>query len=394
MFPVMNAVSKIATRFNRRLFNTVTKNRLVYNACWEDPKIDRQLLDINPQSSVLMISSAGCNALDYLLDRPASIDCIDVNPTQNALLALKVALFKNGNYRLMWHLFGEGKFDNITPVYQQQLRQHLYPQAQNFWDSHIDFFLPSANSTSFYYRGTTGLIANIIRKHLQRKGIMRTIHKLLEAESLAEQQYYFEEIRPYLWTNFSRWLLNSKAVLSCLGVPKKQQKLIGDGAEDIQHFVLNAIEDVFTRRPVTDNYFWRAYLTGSYTPTCCPNYLKKSYFDDLRTLVERIDISTDSFLSFLKRNSESYSHFVLLDHQDWLAGNQQPELAEEWQLILRHAKPGAKILFRSASSTRSFIPEFVNNHVHFADSKTQSLHSQDRVGTYGSTHLAIVDHPL
>lgn len=394
MFPAMNAITKMTKRFNRHLFKSVTNNRLVYNTCWEDPKIDRQLLQIDSNSSVLMISSAGCNALDYLLDNPAKIDCVDINPSQNALLALKVALFKYGKYQLLWHMFGEGNHHNITTLYQQHLRPYLYSDAQKFWDAHIDFFLPSATRTSFYYRGTTGLIAYIIRKHLQHKGLMNTIHKLLDAKSLAEQQYYFDEIKPHLWTSFSRWLLNSKAVLSCLGIPKKQQKLIGDGSENIQHFVLNAIEDVFTQRLAKDNYFWWAYLTGSYTQNCCPNYLKQPQFDDIRASVERINISTDSFLNFLKKNPGSYSHFVLLDHQDWLVGNQEAKLIEQWQLILRRARPGAKILFRSASSSREFIPGFIYNHVHFEDSKTQFLHSRDRVGTYGSTHLAIVDNPL
>lgn len=394
MFPAMNAVTKMAKRFNRHLFKSVTDSRLVYNTCWEDPKIDRQLLEIDSNSSVLMISSAGCNALDYLLDKPASIDCVDINRAQNALLNLKIALFENGNYGLLWNMFGEGKHRNITTIYRRYLRQHLYNDAQKFWDAHIDFFLPSSTSNSFYYRGTTGLIANIIRKHLLHKGVMSTIHKLLNAESLPEQQYYFEEIKPHLWTNFSRWLLNSKTVLSCLGVPKKQQKLIGDGSENIQHFVLNAIEEVFTQRPVRDNYFWQAYLTGSYTKDCCPNYLKQAEFDDIRTAVECINISTDSFLNFLKKNSGSYSHFVLLDHQDWLVDNEEAKLAEEWQLILRRARPGAKILFRSASSYRNFLPKFIDDHVHFVDSKTKILHSKDRVGTYGSTHLAIVDNPL
>ncbi len=68
------------------------QRNLVYNICWEDPRIDRKLLEIRPGSRVLMITSAGCNALEYLLDKPAEIHCTDINPRQNALLELKIRM--------------------------------------------------------------------------------------------------------------------------------------------------------------------------------------------------------------------------------------------------------------------------------------------------------------
>ena len=76
------------------VFQRVHGNNLVYNTCWEDPRCDRELMEFNDESEIVMITSAGCNALDYLIDQPASVNCIDVNPRQNALLQLKLAFFK------------------------------------------------------------------------------------------------------------------------------------------------------------------------------------------------------------------------------------------------------------------------------------------------------------
>jgi DNA-binding NarL/FixJ family response regulator len=55
------------------VFHHVHGGQLIYNACWEDPRIDRELMRLNAKSRVVMITSAGCNALDYLLDGPAEI---------------------------------------------------------------------------------------------------------------------------------------------------------------------------------------------------------------------------------------------------------------------------------------------------------------------------------
>jgi S-adenosylmethionine-diacylglycerol 3-amino-3-carboxypropyl transferase len=53
------------------LFKTIHQRYLIYNMCWEDPRIDRQLLGLDQHSKVVVLTSAGCNALDYLLDAPA-----------------------------------------------------------------------------------------------------------------------------------------------------------------------------------------------------------------------------------------------------------------------------------------------------------------------------------
>src|SRR5688500_19981965 len=72
-----------------RVFKFVHGNNLVYNTCWEDPRLDRVALELTPQDNVLVITSAGCNALDYALCEPNHVYAVDMNPRQNAVLDLK-----------------------------------------------------------------------------------------------------------------------------------------------------------------------------------------------------------------------------------------------------------------------------------------------------------------
>ncbi|MDC0291753.1 BtaA family protein [Verrucomicrobiales bacterium] len=78
---------------------------MVYNTCWEDPRLDREILELGPDSRLVMITSAGCNALDYLLDEPAEICAVDMNSRQNALLELKIALIRRGNFEDLFTVF-------------------------------------------------------------------------------------------------------------------------------------------------------------------------------------------------------------------------------------------------------------------------------------------------
>jgi len=99
---------------------------------------------------------------------------------------------------------------------------------------------------------------------------------------------------------------------------------------------------------------------------------------------------TTTISGFLKANPGPYSHYVLLDHQDWLAANNKPALEEEWRLILKNSRPGTRILLRSAAQQVGFFPDFVKEAVTFEREATRHTHQIDRVGTYASVYLAIV----
>ena len=90
---------------SRRVFNAVHRNNLVYNTCWEDPRLDRVALDLSADDNILVITSAGCNALDYALTEPNHVYAVDMNPRQNALLELKIAGIKNLQFEDFFAMF-------------------------------------------------------------------------------------------------------------------------------------------------------------------------------------------------------------------------------------------------------------------------------------------------
>ena len=118
---------------HRKFFGLVHGRRLIYNTCWEDPRIDRDLLELGPDSSVVVITSAGCNVLDYLLDNPAANCTVDVNFRQNPLLLLKMALIRHGDHDLLFSLFGNGGVSAYREIYAA-VRSDLPPWAQEYLD--------------------------------------------------------------------------------------------------------------------------------------------------------------------------------------------------------------------------------------------------------------------
>ncbi len=374
------------------VFRQMHSKNLVYNACWEDPRCDRQLMEIDRHSEIVMITSAGCNALDYLLDTPARIHCIDVNPRQNALLQLKLAAFRHGSFDDLFQLFGKGIHKGAKTLIQQHLQEHLSPYAQRYWNKNQNFFSGRGLRKTFYHYSTSGTLAWMTNQYLKtQKNLYNRVQQMFDAPTLEEQAGIYYEIEPKLLNKLVEWAFNRHVVMSLAGVPRTQQELFVDKYDrGALGYVQECLRKVFAQQSLHDNYFWRLYLNGSYTETCCPSYLKQQNFDTIRQQADKVHTHTCTISQFLEANPGKYSNYVLLDHQDWLADNNRPALEEEWRLILQNSRPGTRILLRSAAHEVDFFPDFVLNAIEFEQEKTAETHQQDRVGTYASVYLGIV----
>src|SRR3977135_154257 len=65
--------------------------RLVYTQIWGDPEADLAALQLSLGSTIVTISSGGCNALSYLTAQPAQVYAVDLTAAQLSLLKLKLA---------------------------------------------------------------------------------------------------------------------------------------------------------------------------------------------------------------------------------------------------------------------------------------------------------------
>ncbi len=382
-----------------RVFKLVHGNNLVYNTCWEDPRLDREAMQLTADDKVMVITSAGCNALDYALAGPAEVHAVDMNPRQNALLELKIAAAKALEYEDYFQMFGRGTLVGVEGVYATKLRPHLREWARQYWDRWIRFF--DNPKRSFYFRGTSGAFARGISVYIDRVARIRTeVMELLECETQAEQEVIYSKIYNKMWSKTLKFAMNRDTTLSMLGVPKAQRRQIDSQYPGgIVQFIQDAMEAVFAKLPIKDNYFWRVYITGQYTDTCLPEYLKPESWQRFRDgLSDKVFIHTDSVQGFLEKYEGQISRFVLLDHMDWLSDHFFPLLESEWQAIIERATPNARLLWRSGGLRTDFIDDVtvtINNEavalpelLQYKPELSSKLHELDRVHTYGSFYIA------
>ena len=387
---------------SKRFFNWLHGNQLVYNTCWEDPQCDRVALELGADDTLVVITSAGCNILDYALEAPKELHAVDVNFRQNALLELKLAGIRELDFETFFALFGKGRLTSWKEVYPARLRRHLSPDSSRFWDKFGKFF-DGSKKRSFYFRGSSGTFARVLNFYLDRVAKGRTaVDRMLATDDLEEQKrIYFETFKPRVWRKLLRWFIRRDAVMAMLGVPREQRLQIDRVYDEggVAQFVEHQVDALFTRTLLSENYFWRVYLTGEYTRECCPEYLKEENFEKLKGgLASRIHVHTMTLLDFLREDDFPISRFVLLDHMDWLSGADRGVLGEQWQAIVDRAAPDSRILWRSASPEVDFVDPIkvrigekettLKEVLHYRVDMAEELHAKDRVNTYGSFYIA------
>jgi S-adenosylmethionine-diacylglycerol 3-amino-3-carboxypropyl transferase len=228
------------------------------------------------------------------------------------------------------------------------------------------------------------------------------VHDILSSQSIEEQrEIWYGRLRDKLWSKLIKFVMNRDTTLSMLGVPLAQRKQIEtqyDGG--VVKFMQDCLDAVLGELPVQDNYFWRVYATGSYTPSCCPEYLQYENFNKLKNgLIDKIEIHTNTVEGFLRENPDiKISRFVLLDHMDWLSYHLYDALVKEWEMIISHATEKTRILWRSGGLKTEYIdsvPVVIRGEkiklgeiLEMQTDKAAELHKLDRVHTYGSFYIA------
>ena len=133
MFQVLD----LPTPGRRALLERLVFRGIVFNMSWEDPEMDRQAIELRPAHTVISITSAGCNPLNFLCQSPRRLICVDSNPAQTAVLELKLAAIAALDHETFFDIFAARRPAQISRVYRAQLRPRISPRAAAFWDENI-----------------------------------------------------------------------------------------------------------------------------------------------------------------------------------------------------------------------------------------------------------------
>ncbi len=364
--------------------HTQFNDEYIYAFTWEDTRVDASLLKLGPDDVVLAITSAGDNILSYAMQSPARIHAIDLNPSQNHLLELKVASYTALPYEDFWKIFGEGKHPEFRSLLLSKLSPHLSSRAFQYWLDNAGIFT-KANGRGLYDTGGSKHAIRVFRWISRIFGCRKAVTELLESKTLAQQrQVWQSKIRPALLSPLvSNIVVSSEAFLwAALGVPKNQLAMIeGDHATSqavrgpsptakntrahaIWHYMVNTLDPVIETTHIgTDNPYYYVCLTGAFSPACHPDYLSREAHALLSQpgALDGLRIHTDEIDEVIARISPgTLTVAVVMDSMDWFdpsSGSGTPA-ARQISKLNRALTMGGRVLLRSSAREPWYIREF------------------------------------
>jgi S-adenosylmethionine-diacylglycerol 3-amino-3-carboxypropyl transferase len=371
---------------------------LVYPQIWEDPDIDMEALAIEPDSHVVAIASGGCNILSYLVADPRRITAVDLSPAHVALNRLKLTAARElPDWETFYRFFGAADEKANIDAYWRFLAPRLDASSRAYWERRrvvgigrrrIGMF-----ARDFYHHGLLGRFIGVAHVVARAYGI--DPRDVLRARSLGEQRSFFETaFAPLFDKRLVRWATSRRLSLYGLGIPPAQYAALAGGG-DMAPVLRQRLERLVCGFSIADNYFaWQAFGRG-YDESGegpLPPYLRRGHFQTIRERARRVLVMHQSLTNYLMGCPDtSRDRYVLLDAQDWM---DDQDLNALWAQITRTARPGARVIFRTAAEP-SLLPGRVDPAIlsrwRYEEEQSHDLTRRDRSAIYGGFHLYVLE---
>ena len=365
--------------------------RLVYTQIWEDPEADLAALQLPLGSTIVTISSGGCNALSYLTAQPAQVYAVDLNEAHLALLKLKLAgLRALSRYADFWQFFGEGASPANAALYRDRLRLVLDAEARAYWDKRNSIGRPryAYFTDGFFRHGVLGRFIGMTHLLAKLAGIDLAA-LLIEERDAPGRVQALDRLHRLFHSPLARLITRTPALLFSLGIPPQQRALLR-GATPLNEVLLERLLRLIDVHPNETNYFaWQA-LSRRYPgpgDRCLPPYLQERQFDRMRGgagLIIPVYANLRLFLESLP--ARQIDAVILLDSQDWMAPE---EIRSLWNAIDRTGHDDVRVIFRTAGTespleTGELAPLL---NIWRRDEERSAIgFSRDRSGIYGGFH--------
>jgi S-adenosylmethionine-diacylglycerol 3-amino-3-carboxypropyl transferase len=369
----------------------------VYNQIWEDPRTDIEAMALAPHHRVLTIASGGCNICHYLLEGVESVTAVDLNIHHVHLSRLKLeAARRLPTHEAFFRFFGHADDNANIWAFTRHIEPHLRADTAKYWQSsgspwggpRINMF-----ADNLYEHARMGQFLRMLRNVCRLSG--RNPERILEAKNREEQrEIYKRELEPLLTGRLARFLSKYAIAVFSLGIPPQQYRaLASEYPEGVLETYRKRVEKLACGFELCDNPFaWQAFgrRYDKVKRQGIPDYLRQENFQALKSSVDRASVVHDSLDGYLRKQpARSLDRFVLLDSQDWMT----PEsLRILWGEIERTARPGARVIFRTAGKQSPVELAITDSsRFRYEQARSREFTQSDRSCIYGGFHLYIME---
>ena len=339
-----------------------------YANCWEDADILLEALQIKKGDRCLSIASSGDNSLSMLVHDPEIVVAVDLNETQLACLDLRIAAFKHLTYPKVLELLGISKSAERNQLFGT-LQKSLSPASADYfeqnWDRIGDNIVSSGKFENYF-----SLFRNKILPFIHRK---ETIQVLLQEKDREAREEFFTG----RWNNFRYRLLFqiffSKFIMGKLG---RDPAFFSHASGNLAKRLLKRVEHAVVTLPTHTNPYLHFIMTGNFSRTALPHYLREENFNIIKRNIDRIIPFHGDLSAVCQHYKEGFDVFNLSDIFEYMSIRQTEDA---FFVLEKSSCDNARIAFWNMMVDR-YIPE--NSSFSFDSVLSKKLFRKDKAFFY------------
>ena len=258
---------------------------LRYACCWEDADFLLQNIDLQGNSNILSIGSAGDNSFSLLTKNPKLLVICDVSEVQLYLIELKKILIEKLNHIEILIFLGYENDKKNTENYKnfriktfEKIKNELSNSAKTYFETHIDLI-----KNGIIYQGK-------FEKYLLlfSQKILPFIHSQPEIDGLFEPKSQREQIKFYnrKWNTW-RWKLLFKFFFSrfLMGRLGRSPEFLKQVGVSVGKHIFNKTAKQLSDTNAQTNFMLQFMLCGDFKgafENTLPHYLKEENFKKIK----------------------------------------------------------------------------------------------------------------
>jgi len=352
-------------------------DRISYSSCNEDSHSELQALRLGAGKRVFCITAGGGRVLNLLHDRPQEIIAVDVNPTQNHLLELKLAAMRALSYQPYLAFLGVRKSSDRLKVYQD-LRSELSSAARAYFDAR-----PKVVRNGVLFQGSlerflvhVARIVHIVRPFW--------IKRLFSFNDIAEQRRFIAGWNTRVW-RFVVETLCRRSFLEMFSRDPGFWRFVPPEVP-LHRRIFDLIHRYLSNNLARESHLLQLvfYARYIYEPAM-PIYLLPGSYERIREALQttKVTIVTAPAATALANlGNASLDGYSIADISSYLSDSDFGILMDE---IMRTARPGARLCSRGIFVHRALPSE----HVHRVE-RDHNLEQQLALSDLAMVHEFLV----
>lgn len=342
--------------------------RISYSSCNEDSRSELQALHIGPGKRVFCITAGGGRVLNLLHDRPQEIVAVDVNPTQNHLLELKIAAMRALAYEPYLAFLGVRPARDRLKVYKN-LRPELSDAAGAFFDSQ-----PQIVRRGALFQGSLErFLVHVARvSHVVRP---IWLNRLFKFDDIAKQRHFLDGWNTRAW-RFVGEMLCRRSFLELFSKDPGFWRFVPPEVP-LHRRIFDLMHEYLRNHLARDSHLLQLVFFARYIyEPAMPIYLLPGSYERIREALKTTKISivtSPAAVALADIADSTIDAYSIADVSSYLSEGDFGTLMDE---IMRTARAHARLCSRGIFVHRPLPPEHINR-VHRDHSLEQRLTADD-----------------